>query len=267
MKLGFIGAGNMANAIIKGALSSGTAAPEDISVYDIDSAKTEACVRSCGVGACASVQELIACSDAVLLAVKPFNLKPLLAGIGSELKQKDPLIISILAGTDINYIRSLLGFDAAIVRVMPNINATVGEAMSAYCPGERVTEAQEAYVQALCSSFGRAIKLSENYFPAFGVISGCSPAFVYMFIDELARSGVKIGLNKKQALEIVIQSVIGSARMIEESGEHPYELVDRVCSPGGTTIEGVTALREYGFDTAIDKAVSSAYEKDFKLKK
>ncbi|MCR4615882.1 MAG: pyrroline-5-carboxylate reductase [Clostridiales bacterium] len=267
MKLGFIGAGNMASAIIKGALSSGTAAPEDIYVYDIDSSKTELCEKNCGVNVCASASKLIGSVDAVLLAIKPFNLKSLIEEIKSDLKEKDLLIISILAGTDIAYIQSLLGFEAAIVRVMPNINATVGEAMSAYCLSGKVTVEQESYVQVLCSSFGRAIKLSENYFPAFGVLAGCSPAFVYMFIDELARSGVKIGLNKKQALEIVIQSVIGSARMIEESGEHPYELIDRVCSPGGTTIEGVTALREYGFDTAIDKAVSGAYEKDFKLKK
>ena len=267
MKLGFIGAGNMAAAIIKGALSSGTAAPEDINVYDIDKAKTEACAEKHGVKACASAGELIGISDAVLLAVKPFNLKQLIGEIKSALQAKDPLIISILAGTDIAYIQSLLGFEAAIVRVMPNINATVGEAMSAYCPDGRVTQEQEAYVQTLCTSFGRAIKLEEKYFPAFGVLAGCSPAFVYMFIDELARSGVKIGLNKKQALEIVLQSVIGSARMVEKCEEHPYELIDRVCSPGGTTIEGVTALREYGFDTAIDKAVSSAYEKDFKLKK
>ena len=267
MKLGFIGAGNMATAIIKGALYSKTAEPEDIYIYDIDSAKTKACAENCGVNVCSSASELVACCDAVLLAVKPFNLKPLISEIKAVLEKKAPLIISILAGTDMEYIQSLLGFEAAIVRVMPNINATVGEAMSAYCPNEKVSPEHEKYVEALCSSFGRAIKLSENYFPAFGVLAGCSPAFVYMFIDELARSGVKIGLNKKQALEIVIQSVIGSARMIEESGEHPYELVDRVCSPGGTTIEGVTALREYGFDTAIDKAVSGAYEKDFKLKK
>ncbi len=266
MKLGFIGTGNMATAIIKGALNAEAISSQDIWAYDIDGKKAAACAQTFGIGLAASAEELAKNTDIILLAVKPFNFAELLGKLKDVLAKNNPLIISIAAGTSIDYITSLLGYNAKVVRVMPNINATIGEAMSAYCPNAGVSAEQEEFVAKLCASFGKAIKLSENYFPAFGVLAGCSPAYAYMFIDELARAGVKIGMNKQQALEIATQSVLGSAKMIAESDAHPYELIDRVCSPGGTTIEGVAALREYGFDTAITKAVENAYNKDAKLK-
>ena len=114
-------------------------------------------------------------------------------------------------------------------------------------------------------SIGEVIALDEKFFSAFGVVAGAAPAFAYMFIDELARAAVKIGMNKKTALKIAAQTVLGSAKMIAQSGEHPYELVDRVCSPGGTTIEGVAALNENGFSNAVMQAVTAAFEKDKKL--
>lgn len=148
---------------------------------------------------------------------------------------------------------------------MPNINATVGEAMTAYCTNGRPDEQQVKTVERLCSSFGKIIALDEKYFPIFGVLAGAAPAFSYLFIDELARAAVKLGMNKKQALEIAAQTVLGSAKLVAESDEHPFELIDKVCSPGGITIEGVTALQEFGFSNAITQAVRKAYEKDSKL--
>lgn len=262
---GFIGAGNMANAIIKGMISSGAVRGDDVMVYDIDSSKVEKACADYEVKPAASAQEVAKSCSELVLAVKPYDFEKLLKSIDEALKENDPLIISIAAGNSTEYISSLLSYTPALARVMPNINATIGEAMSAYCTNGRVTEDQRDAVEKLCSSIGEVIALDEKFFSAFGVVAGTAPAFAYMFIDELARAAVKIGMNKKTALKIAAQTVLGSAKMIAQSGEHPYELVDRVCSPGGTTIEGVAALNENGFSNAVMQAVTAAFEKDKKL--
>ena len=148
---------------------------------------------------------------------------------------------------------------------VPNINALVGEAVSAVCAGKNATADQAKTVCDLMACTGKVLELDETMFPLFGVLGGCSPAFVYMFIDALARAGVKHGMRKDQALQIATQSVLGSAKMIAESSEHPWELIDRVCSPGGTTIEGVLSLKADGLETAVQNAVDAAVEKDSKL--
>lgn len=265
MKIGFIGAGNMASAIIKGAVQSGAFAAEDILAYDLDNAKTAALASALHISAAKSMEDLIAAADTVVLAVKPNVFASLLPPLSDALAQKDPLIVSIAAGKTLEFIDGLLKYDAAIIRVMPNINATVGEAMSAYCFNNRVTEEQKALAEKLCGSFGKVMCLSESYFPLFGVIAGCSPAFCYMFIDALARAGVKNGMAKADALKIAAQAVYGSAKQILEGDAHPWELIDRVCSPGGTTIEGVASLQADGLDAAVTRAVDAALDKDKKV--
>ena len=237
MNIGFIGTGNMAGAMIKGMLKSGTFAAADISAFDIDKTKLALCSKKYGINALQSVEEIAEKCNSVIIAVKPADFPKLLASLDSILNEKDPLIVSIAAGNTLGYISSLLTYTPALVRIMPNINATIGEAMSAYCTNGRPDAAQTEFVEKFCSSFGEVMALDEKYFSAFGVIAGCAPAFAYMFIDELARAGVKIGMNKKLAIRVAAQTVLGSAQYILESGEHPYELIDRVCSPGGTTIE------------------------------
>lgn len=148
---------------------------------------------------------------------------------------------------------------------MPNINAKVGAAMSALCANQQVTQAQKELVARLFCAVGQVKELDESFFPLFGVIAGSAPAFAYLFIDSLARAAVKNGMQKQAALEIAAQTVLGSAKLILESGEHPWVLIDQVCSPGGTTIEGIAALQETGFETGIRKAVDAALEKDRKL--
>ncbi len=265
MKIGFIGAGNMASAIIKGAVRSDAFSAEDILAYDLNTAKTAVLHEELQITAADSCAALIAASDAVVLAVKPNVFESLLPTLSDVLQKKDPLIISIAAGKTIAFIEGLLQYDAAVVRVMPNINATVGEAMSAYCFNERVTNTQKALVETLCGAFGKVMCLSENAFPLFGVLAGCAPAYSYMFIDALARAGVKNGMAKTDALKIAAQTVYGSAKQILESGTHPWELVDRVCSPGGTTIEGVSSLQADGLDAAVTRAVEAALDKDKRL--
>ena len=165
----------------------------------------------------------------------------------------------------IEFIESNLKCKAKIVRVMPNINAKVGEAISAYCFNDSVTGEDKTNVESLLNGIGQVLCLDESYFPLFGVIGGCGPAFAYMFIDAMARAGVKNGMKKSDALKISAQTVLGSAKMILESDEHPWQLIDNVCSPGGTTIEGVTSLQADGFEAAVHNAVDKALDKDKKL--
>lgn len=263
--LGFIGAGNMASAIIKGLISSGTYSGGEIAVFDLCEEKLEVLCRDFSVRAFHSEKEIASGCDVVVLAVKPNVLPSVLEKIKTELKTKDPLIISIAAGKTLEFIASHLDYEAKLARVMPNINATVLAAVSAFCLNGRAKDGYSECVKAFCESFGIATQLDEKLFSVYTAIGGCSPAFAYMFIDSLARAAVKNGMPKDKALEVAAGAVLGSAKMILESDEHPWSLVDKVCSPGGTTIEGVAALQENGFEAAVTKAVEAAFNKDKKV--
>lgn len=263
--IGFIGGGNMAGAIIRGMVRAGFTDSENIFVYDLCKEKMETLEKECGISAASNACEIAKQCDCVVLAVKPIAFPALLADIKDSLKENNPLVISIAAGKTTEYISSLLGYDATIARVMPNINAKAGAAMCAYCSSKPLTDEYIKFIEGLFTSVGRIIPISEDIFPLFSVIAGCSPAYAYMFIDALARAAVKHGMNKKVALEISAQAVLGSAKLILESGEHPWELIDQVCSPGGTTIEGLAALQDCGLDSAVRKAVDAAVEKDSKI--
>ena len=258
---GFIGTGNMASAMISGLVSSGTLKGKDIGVFDISTPKAQALAGKFGLSVFESAAELIENCDRVVLSVKPNVLASVISPLRTIIKEKNPLVISIAAGKPLSFIEERLHDEIRLVRIMPNINATVGEAVSAYCPNENATEGDVAFAESMCNSFGTAVSLSESMFPLFGVI-GSSPAFAYMFIDAMARAAVKNGMPKAQALEICAQAVLGSAKMILETKEHPMELTDRVCSPGGTTIEGVLALKKNGFEFSVADAVQAAVEKD-----
>lgn len=262
--IGFIGCGNMASAIIKGLVKSGIKGSE-IAVYDLFSEKTEELKKELSLTVMQSEAEIAAGCDTVVLAVKPNAFPSLLEKIGGELKTNDPLIISIAAGKTTEYISSLLDYTPRLVRVMPNINAKVQAAISAFCANERATADDKEFVKSFCDSFGRGIEIEERLFSIYSAVGGCSPAFAFMFIDSMARAAVRNGMTKAQALEASAQAVMGSAKLILESDEHPWQLVDAVCSPGGTTIEGVCALHENGFEAAVEKAVEASYEKDRKL--
>lgn len=263
--VGFIGAGNMASAIIKGMISSDFCKGEDIAVFDIDTAKTKALSEEYGLKVSESAKELASECDTVVLSVKPNIFPQLLSEIGEALKENDPLIISIAAGKTLGFISDLLPFQPRLIRVMPNINAKVREAVSAFCGNGRIGEEDKAFAESFCNAFGRGIEIEEKLFSVYSAIGGCSPAFCYMFIDSMARAAVKNGMNKKQALEVAAQAMLGSAKMILESESHPWQLVDEVCSPGGTTIEGVASLQKDGFEQAVINAVEASYNKDKKL--
>ena len=265
MKIGFIGAGNMASAIIKGAVFSGAFSASDILVSDMDKTKTAALETALGVTAAEDNEALVAASDVVVLAVKPNVFANLLPALSDKLQAKNPLIISIAAGKTIEFIASLLSYEASLLRWLPNINAIFAQAQGAYCCKEHVPESHKVHCANFLMNVGKVMPLSEDFFPLFGVIAGCAPAFSYMFIDALARAGVKNGMAKQAALKIAAQTVYGSAKQILESDTHPWELIDRVCSPGGTTIEGVASLQEDGLDAAVTHAVEAASYKDQRI--
>ena len=253
----------MAQAIINGILNVGFLSAGEIAAFDTDTEKLDEFCEKKGIAAAKDCSELLSKSEAVLLAVKPNALAGLLDEFAGHLMGK--LVISIAAGKPLSFYEGFLGENGKIIRVMPNINAVVGEAISAFCAGKSVSDSEKEFVKNLLSSFGKAIELPEERFSIFSAIGGCSPAFAYMFIDSMARAAVKNGMSKADALFVSAQAVLGSAKMILEGDAHPWELIDRVCSPGGTTIEGVLALDEAAFPAAVEKAVDASFEKDKRL--
>ena len=264
-KLGFIGCGNMATAIMNGAVKSGFLNGEDICVYDVDTQKANHLNESLGVNVLSSASDVAENSYAVVLAVKPQVFPVVLPQIKDAVAKNDTAIISIGAGKTLNYIISFLEDFTPVVRVMPNINAKVGASMSAVCGNENVDDELMEFVKELCKSFGDVIALPESQFSIFGVIAGCSPAYAFMFIDSMARGAVLNGMSREQALKISAQAVLGSAKMMLESDESPWALINSVCSPGGTTIEGVATLQKEEFDKAVMDAVQASYEKDKRM--
>ena len=267
MSVGFIGCGNMARAIIDGIIENEVIPASEVFVFDVYSPAVEGVKAKYDINVCQSEKEVVKSADIVILAVKPNVIASVISKINSALEESDTLLISIAAGKTVSFIRNSLSHDNRIIRVMPNINAKVGEAMSAYTANSAVTEEDKKSCEEIFSGIGKIIYLDERFFPVFGVIGGCAPAFSYMFIDALARAGVKNGMDKETALMVSAQTVLGSAKMILDSmpEEHPWELIDKVCSPGGTTIEGVLSLQSDGFENAVNNAVNKAVEKDSKL--
>lgn len=261
--LGFIGAGNMATAIIRGVIASGFIPASEICIYDTSKSRCKMLEDEFKVVIADSGKEVCEKSNQIVLAVKPNVLANVLNSLKDVCENK--LFISIAAGKSLSFLEENLSDNAKIIRVMPNINAVVGEAISAFCVNKNVEDEDKCFAQKLLSSFGKALELDEEKFSIYSAIGGCSPAFVYMFIDSMARAAVKNGMTKADALKVSAQAVLGSAKMVLESENHPWDLVDKVCSPGGTTIEGVAALEENGFQSAITKAVEASYNKDKRL--
>ncbi len=262
MRYGFIGLGNMASAIIEGAIASGTVAACDVLGYNHHIEKAEALSQKCGMRVCKSLEALASESDYIVLAVKPQvlpavlpQLKPLVAG---------KRIVTIAAGKTLSYYEEALG-ELPVIRVMPNINAVVGASTSCICANAQASQEDVAQVRALFEAVGSVTEIPEAYFSVFGSVAGCSPAYTFMYIDALARAGVRAGLSRKIAQEAAASAVMGSAKMALASSEHPQALADKVCSPGGSTIEGVYALDVGGFAGLVEQAVAAAIEKSAKL--
>ena len=197
--------------------------------------------------------------DIIILAVKPQMYDSVIGELKEELKDK--LIVSIAAGKNLNQLEELLGKDKRIIRAMPNTPAMVLEGITALCPNKNIEEEELNTIEDILSAFGKTEVIEEKQMDAFIGICGSSPAYVFMFIEALADGAVKEGLPRGKAYKMAAQAVLGSAKLVLESGKHPGELKDMVCSPGGTTIEAVAALEEYGFRSSVIKAVERCSEK------
>lgn len=267
MKIGFIGVGNMGSAILKGFLKNKIPS-KDIFIYDIDKERLNKFKQEYNVNTCVSYEELINNIDCLILAIKPNIFKEVLSQLAPFLKANDTLVVSIAAGIKIDFIKNILQNPSAqIVRIMPNINAEICMATSAYCYSDNVKEELLDEIISYFEKIGSIYYIEEEKFSIFTAIAGCSPAYVYLFIDSLAKGAQKMGISKKLALEIATNAVIGSANMLNKSNKHPWQLIDEVCSPGGTTIEGVCTLENENFQQAIVKAVENTIIKDLKFNK
>ncbi len=264
MGIGFIGLGNMARAIIGGMLEQGIVSAQDI----CGSAKTrktlDAVHREYGIEVNSSNAAVAAQSQTLVLAVKPQFLEEVIREIRDAVRP-DTLIISIAAGKSLNWLEEAFGGKRKLVRCMPNTPALVGEGCTGVCVNGAVSEEETRYSLSLMESFGKASLVEERLMDAVGAVSGSSPAYVFMFIEAMADAGVAAGMPRAQALAFASQAVYGSARLVLETGKHPGELKDMVCSPGGTTIEGVRVLEEAGFRGAVMDALLAAVEKSRKL--
>lgn len=265
-KIGFIGGGNMAKAIIGGLVKSGQIALSNIWVFDRKAETNEALAREYGIQAAESAEALAREVDILFGAVKPNVILKVLKDLASQLK-KEALVISIAAGVTLDSLATVLGHDRKIVRVMPNTPALVNEGMTSVTPNVLVEQPEIDEVVTMFESFGKAAVVSEYLIHSVVGVSGSAPAYVFMFIEAMADAAVLGGMPRAQAYQFAAQAVKGSAQMVLESGKHPAELKDMVCSPGGTTIEAVKVLEEKGFRAAVMEAMQQCMAKSEALSK
>ncbi|MCL7412086.1 MAG: pyrroline-5-carboxylate reductase [ANME-2 cluster archaeon] len=266
MTIGFIGTGKMGEALIRGIISAGLVEPGNICASDIDERKLGMLGEELGIVVSCDNVQTIEKAEVVILAVKPQIIRYVLQGI-KESAIKKHLFISIAAGVNIESLASELPGGTRVVRVMPNICATVGEAASAICPGDAATKADVDTTRKILGSVGRTVVVDEHLMDAVTGLSGSGPAFVFMIIEALADGGVHQGLDRETAQTLAAQTVLGAAKMVLESGKHPGELKDMVTSPAGTTIRGIEALEKRNFRAAVMSAVIAASERSRELGK
>ncbi len=259
MKIGFIGCGNMATAMIHGMLKSGKAQPEEI-ITSAKSEKTQAKIRE-ELKICQGTNAEVASSaDVLFLAVKPQFYEQVISEI-KDLVREETIVVTIAPGKTLEWLREKFGRDLKLIRTMPNTPAMVGEGMTGICPGDKVTEEELEVVQDLCSGFGLAEVVPEHLLDVVTSVAGSSPAYLFMIIEAMADGAVADGMPRAQAYRFAAQAVLGSAKMVLETGKHPGELKDMVCSPGGTTIEAVRVLEERGLRSALIEAEKACVRK------
>lgn len=260
-----IGAGKMATAIAGGVVGAGTFSASQLGAFDPDRGAAERFTRTTGVAADSSSPLAgIAESKAVLIAVKPQALEPALTGLREALKNK--VVLSIAAGVPIARLEELCG-TRRIVRIMPNTPALVGCGAAAFAPGDGAEAEDVALTERIFSSIGTVCRLKESDLDAVTALSGSGPAYAFEFIQSLADGGVAEGLPRDVATTLAAQTLLGSARMVLQTGEHPASLKDKVTSPAGTTSRGLEVLAERGFAGSVILAVRAAAKRSRELGK
>src|SRR5947209_4639684 len=261
--LGFIGCGNMGEALVKGLLASKTAAPAQVRVSARRADRVAELCKTYGVSGGTNV-EVARASDVIVLAVKPQILDQVLRQLTHEVT-KDKLLVSVAAGVPIAAIERRLHPPLRIVRAMPNTPATVGAGATALALGEHATEADLGTARTIFDSVGLTVVLEESQLDAVTGLSGSGPAYLFLIIEALADAGVKVGLSRRASLQLAAQTVLGSAKLLIESGQHPGMLKDGVTSPGGTAIAGLHTLEAGGLRNVLMNAVEAATRRSREL--
>ena len=257
-RIGFIGGGNMATAMIKGFVAAGLYRPEQIVVSDVDAAKRSALARRLKVAATAANDEVVRAAPLLVLAVKPQIMDSVLAGLRPHLTPRH-LVVSIAGGWPTLRLEHGLGVGARVVRVMPNTPALLGKGMAVAVRGRHATEADERLVLRLLRTIGRArVVADERLLDAVTGLSGSGPAYVYLFAEALIAGGIAVGLTADAARELALQTITGAAAMLQESGDSPADLRAAVTSPNGTTFAGLTEMERLGFSAAVQAGIAAA---------
>ena len=272
-KAAFIGVGNMGGALARAAVRA--VGPDQVAVTNRTLAKAEALAAELGCAAVKSNADAVREAEYIFLGVKPHLMRPLLNTLAPVLADcyglgEAKVLVSMAAGVRIEDMRPHLkeaGYDVPILRIMPNTCVAIGQGMTAVCMEEWVDESVLEEVEEILSATGKVDRVPEELFDQFSALAGCGPAFVYPYIEALADGAVSTGLPRKQAVEYAARTVLGAAAMVLESGKHPGQLKDEVCSPGGSTIAGVAELERGGLRAAAINAVRSAWKRNTELGK
>ena len=261
-KIGFIGCNNMNGAILHGALKSKVIARENVFVYDISPTVIEK-VKLLGVNVVGCNQELCEASDIIVLGTKPHHVKEAIEQCGEALEGK--ALISVAAGLSVEHLKELTKGKTRVLRTMPNTPAMVGEGVTVFCKETDLLEEEKVEVVEIFEGIGRVEWVEERLMNVVAAISGSGPAFFSMFVEALADGGVKNGLPRELSYQLATQTMMGTGKMLLETGLHPGQMKDMVSSPGGTTIEGIKALEKGGFRNTVMDCVDEATKKAEKL--
>lgn len=266
LKIGFIGSGNMAQAIIGGMIDSNLVTKDNIYATAVSDKTINLVKEKYGVNISKDNKYVAKKTDIIFLAVKPNVYKTVIDEI-KDVVDENKLIVTIAAGQTIENIEDMFGRELRIIRTMPNTPALVGEGMGLITANKKATNEDVENVVKIFNSFGKSEIVEEFLIDTAGSLSGCGPAYTYMYIEALADAAVESGVKRDLAYKLAAQMVLGSAKMVLESGEHPGTLKDNVCSPGGTTIKGVNALEKAGFRGVVIDALLASINKTLEMSK
>lgn len=264
LKVTFLGAGNMAEAIVKGILGAELLYPHEISVSDIKKERGDYFAKEYKVNVFHSNAEAIKDTDIIIISVKPQVINQIIADIKTVVNGNQT-IISIAAGISTNYLESRFKKKVNIVRVMPNMPALIGQGISAISLGKYAKEEEEKITYKIFNAVGEVVSVEEKLMDAVTALSGSGPAYVFAFIEALVDAGVELGISREISLKLAVETIKGAALTLLKTGEHPVLLKEKVTSPGGTTISALHALEEGGFRSSIISAVRTAARRALEL--
>lgn len=258
--IGFVGAGNMGDAMIRSVSASDIVSSDKIYVYDVDSERLSKLKAETGINVSESAKEVVEKCDIIILAVKPNVLETVLNGCKNSFDNKK-VLVSVAVGVPIKFYKKIIGEDKKVIRTMPNTPALVGEGMTLISPDSSISKDELNDVMSIFGCFGKAELLDEKLMSEVTALTSSSPAYVFMFIEAMADAAVLSGLPRNLSYKLAAQAVLGSAKMVLDTGKHPGELKDMVCSPAGTTIEAVSTLEKNKFRYSIIEAMDECTKK------